>query len=55
LPKILQDEMKELDDRLTQVGADSPAAGPIIDAKKAIDEAIKIVQAEIEAAAKTKR
>ena len=55
LLKILQDEKKELDETLTQIGADNPAAGPIIKAKTAIDEAIKIVEAEIEAAAKKKK
>ena len=52
--KDITGEKKELDETLTQIGADNPAAGPIIKAKTAIDEAIKIVEAEIEAAAKKK-
>lgn len=53
--KMLKEEKKLPDDKLTQVGADSPAAGPIIKAKTAIDEAIKIVEAEIEATAGKKK
>jgi hypothetical protein len=41
--------------KLTQVGAGNPAADAIIKAKTAIDEAIKIVEAEIAAEQKKKK
>jgi hypothetical protein len=52
---MLKKGKKLPDEKLTQVGFDNPAADPIIKAKTAVDEAIKIVGTEIEAATKKKK